>query len=243
MVEEIAQPWYKYPINIPYGNKNYDVQLGGSHDLCVETPLSTPITLLRAGIVTDVSTPSWGHQVCLKLDNPVTGEDGRQVHYMAYIHLGTVAHDVKVGTHLDGGHLIGYSGGANRGSFDTPLGPGFINSEFMSSGPQTGVALMNGPIYGTGAGWDPLDKLLDPTEVVKAGPVLPAPVTEETNETPSMEEAEEQALEKEVNALKATIAEQQTTITTLKAGPEQAHINAVITAIDALKAALEKLVR
>lgn len=238
MVEEATQPWYKYPINIPYGNKEYDVLLGGSHDLCVETPLSTPITALLAGTITDISSPSWGHQVCLRLDH----QWKNQVSYMAYLHLGTVNPALKVGSHVNGGDLLGYSGGANHGSFNTPFGPGLINAEFMSSQPQTGVALMNGPIYGTGAGWDPLNEVLDPTDIVKAGPVLPVD-TEEANETPAQEESEETKLEGQIAQLLAQQKIDQDTITMLKAGPDQAHINAIITAIDVLKAALEKLVR
>lgn len=155
--------WYEYGINVPYGNQNFDVHLGGAHDLDVATPLGTHITALLGGIITDISSPTWGKQICVKLDVPYRPN----VDYMAYLHLGAVNTDLHVGMHIDAGEYLGLSGGA---PYPTTVAgvPLFQNTAFMSSQPQTGVALMRGPIYGQGDGWDPISEDLDPTDIILA---------------------------------------------------------------------------
>lgn len=155
--------WYEYDINVPYGNKNFDVNLGGAHDLDVATPLGTHITTLLPGVITDISSPTWGKQVCLKLDTPYR----QNVEYMAYFHLGALNTDLQVGSHIDAGEYLGLSGGATYPATVEGISL-FQDTPFMSSQPQTGVALMRGPIYGQGDGWDPISEDLDPTEIIMA---------------------------------------------------------------------------
>lgn len=159
--------WFEYPICVPFGNPNYDAGLGGSHDMDVQAPPNTPITALLPGTVVDVSSPSWGMQVGIKLDKPYNG-----IPYMAYLHLAAVKPGL-LGTHVNKGDLIAWSGGCTQaGQYNgtsNPTGRNFLNDPSMSSQPQAGIALMRGPIYGTGAGWStfpPIDHSLDPTQLI-----------------------------------------------------------------------------
>lgn len=144
--------WVTYPVNVPYGNPNYDSGLGGSHDMDLKAPMDTEITFLLPGTITDISAPTWGKQVSMKLDTPWKG-----VSYMAYLHLDAVNPTLKVGAHVIAGEVVGWSGGENSvnqiGGATNPTGQHFIDTAYMSAGPQIGVALMNGPIYGSGMGW------------------------------------------------------------------------------------------
>lgn len=166
--------WYNYDINVPYGDPNFDAGLGGSHDMDVRTPIDTPITALVGGVVSSVSSPTWGKQITVKMDNPVNG-----VPYIAYLHLDAIAPGIGVGTKLQPGTLIGYSGGANSYSqlnsaiaaspYQLPSGlEHFLDTAFMSSQPQTGIALSYGPEYGSGAGWASIQSALDPTPLLNS---------------------------------------------------------------------------
>ena len=152
--------WYDYPTCVPYGDRNYDVQLGGSHDMDVQTPLGTRLTFLLPGTITDVEYPSWGGQVCLKLDTPWNG-----VEYMAYLHIGYIEASLKVGMHVNYGDTLGLSGGGNSPATVDGVSL-FVNPPFMSSQPQTGIALMRGPVYGSGDGWNAISTDLDPGPII-----------------------------------------------------------------------------
>lgn len=161
-------PWFMYPITVPFGNPNYDIALGGSHDLDVGTPPNTPVTALLSGIVSNISAPSWGKQVCLALDLPFNN-----IPYMAYLHLAAVNPLLEVGSHIGVGEVIGWSGGctaaAQYAGTSNLTGANFLNLPSQSSQPQTGIALMWGPEYGLGAGWKtfpPIDMTLDPTTII-----------------------------------------------------------------------------
>ena len=160
--------WYQYPICVPFGNANYDTQLGGSHDLDVQTPLNTPITALLAGNIVDLSSPSWGKMVGIALRKPI-----HDIPYMAYLHLAAINPDLQIGSYVDVGDLIGWSGGATSASqykgTSNPTGQNFVNDLTMSSQPQTGIALMYGPVYGSGTGWEqfpPIDMKIDPSFLI-----------------------------------------------------------------------------
>jgi hypothetical protein len=164
-------PWYMYEIVVPFGNPNFDVGLGGSHDMDIGCPPNYPVTVLPgcSGTISDISAPSWGKQVCLKLDSPING-----VPYMAYLHLAAPDPSLSIGKHLNAGDRIGWTGGGNTAAqylgTSNPTGSNFINSPDMSSRIQQGVALMRGPVYG-GAGWEtfpPVDWALDPTPTIQA---------------------------------------------------------------------------
>jgi len=159
--------WYEYPICVPFGSTNFDTQYYASHDMDVATPPNTPITALVDGVVTDISAPPWGKQVCLQIS-------GFKAPYMAYLHLSAVDPHWQIGYKVAEGDLLGWSGGCNIESqysgTSNPTGQNFLNPPSQSSRPQTGIALMYGPIYGQGAGWaefPPIDGNLNPMPVLQ----------------------------------------------------------------------------
>lgn len=165
----MSLPWYMWDTVVPFGNPNYDAGLGGAHDMDVGAPPNYPVTLLLPGTISDISAPSWGKQLCVKLDSPVNG-----VPYMGYLHLSAIKPGLSVGQHISAGQLIGWVGGGNSDSqylgTTNPTGSNFINSPDMSSRTQVGVALHRGPAYG-GAGWEifpPVDWSLDATPIIEA---------------------------------------------------------------------------
>lgn len=145
-----AKPWYEYPIGLTFGMS--DGSIGFEHGADFEVPLDTPITALLPGTVTDISAPAWGRQITWKLDVPYNG-----VPYMYNIHLDAVNPAIQVGTHLNAGDLIGWSGGANSaaqvGNHSNPTGQHYFDSPTMSSGPHTEVGFSFGPQYGSGTGF------------------------------------------------------------------------------------------
>jgi hypothetical protein len=158
--------WYDYPICVPFGDPNYDSGYGGAHDMDVQTPPNTPITALLPGTVRAVRRPSWGISIGIELDQAHNG-----VPYMGYLHLAAV--NVVEGQHVNAGDLIAWSGGCNTraqyGATTNPKGEYFTNDSSQSSQPQTGIALMYGPVYGEGAGWftiPPVKWELDPTPLI-----------------------------------------------------------------------------
>lgn len=146
--------WWNNPVSVPFGNKNYDVGMGGSHDMDFKVPVDTPITVppRGAGIVSDISSPEWGKQVGIKLDNPIGN-----VPYWGVLHLDATNSQLRVGQHVQPGDLLGWSGGENSLSQVPPGAPvssHFTNPSYQSSQPQVGVALMYGPAYGKGPAWN-----------------------------------------------------------------------------------------
>jgi hypothetical protein len=159
--------WYDYPVCVPFGNPNYDTLYGGSHDMDVRTPPNTMITALVDGTITDISAPTWGKQVCLQIS-------GFRAPYMAYLHLAAVNPALHVGFAVKMGDIIGWSGGCTEESqyagSSNPTGENFLNDPGQSSQPQTGIALMYGPVYGVGAGWKPfppIDGNLNPLPLIQ----------------------------------------------------------------------------
>lgn len=133
----------------------------------VRTPPNTPVTALWPGKVTDISAPLWGKQVCLQIS-------GSPVPYMAYLHLSATHPALTVGSPVVKGELIGWSGGCTSvdqyAGTSNPTGQNFLNGISQSSQPQTGIALMRGPVYGTGPGWTefpPIDASLNPTPLIQ----------------------------------------------------------------------------
>jgi hypothetical protein len=162
----LSMQWYDYPICVPFGDPNYDSGYGGAHDMDVQTPPNTPITALLPGTVRAIRRPSWGISIGIELDQRYNG-----VPYMGYLHLAAV--NVVEGQHVNKGDLIAWSGGCNTraqyGNTTNPKGEYFTNDSSQSSQPQTGIALMYGPVYGEGAGWftiPPVKWELDPTPLI-----------------------------------------------------------------------------
>ena len=159
--------WLSYPIRVPFGDINFDVALGGSHDMDIATPPNTPITNLLPGVISSIAAPTWGVTVGIQLYHPYNG-----IPYFAYLHLAAANPDLSVGSHVAIGDLIGWSGGCNTpeqyAGTSNPTGQNFLNTPDQSSAPQTGLALMRGPEYG-GIGWEnfpPIDWQLDPTSII-----------------------------------------------------------------------------
>lgn len=162
--------WFQYPIGVPFGNPNYDVQFGGSHDMTILAPPNVPVTCLRTGSISSITSPSWGKQVGVQLFRPVNGNP-----YMSYLHLSAVNPALSVGDIVSTGDLIGWVGGANNDAqylgTTNPTGSNFLNDPIMSSQVQVGIALMRGPEYGVGAGWvtfPPIDTTLDPSSLISS---------------------------------------------------------------------------
>lgn len=157
-----------YPIGVPFGNSNYDTSLGGSHDQTYRCPPNTPITSIVNGIITDISAPSWGKQVTVKMDiGPINGHA-----FFAMLHFAAINPVLSIGQELKIDDLVGWSGGCNSpnqySGTSNPTGENFLNSYTMSSMPQIGIALCDGQAYG-GLGWKkfpPIDMSLSPQPVI-----------------------------------------------------------------------------
>lgn len=157
-------------VAVPFGNANYDVGVGGSHNMTFHCTPNTEIRSITDGtVITDISAPTWGKQVTVELLNPVNGH-----HYFGYQHFSAVRPDLHVGYVLHYNEVVGWSGGCtNIGQYDgthNPTGQNFLDSAFMSSQPQIGIALCDGTGYGY-KGWKtfpPIDQSLNPMPVVEA---------------------------------------------------------------------------
>ena len=165
----MSQPWYSYPIVVPFGNPNFDVQLHGAHDLDIGAPPNYPVTALLPGTISSIASPTWGHSLGVKLDSAYNG-----IPYMAYLHLSAIAPGLSIGDRIEHGAIVGWVGGGNSADdyqgTTNPTGKNFLNTTDQSSRIQVGVALMRGPEYGVGAGWTifpPIDFALDPTQIIK----------------------------------------------------------------------------
>lgn len=163
------QPWYTFQIVVPFGDPNYDSQMGGSHDLDVGAPPNYPVTTLLSGTISSITVPPWGKQVGIRLDSAYNS-----IPYLAFLHLSAVNPSLRVGSHVVKGDLIGWVGGASDPSqyagTSNPTGQNFLNDPSQSSRVQVGMALMRGPEYGVGSGWEtfpPIDWSLDPTSIIK----------------------------------------------------------------------------
>lgn len=148
-------PWYTYPRVDAYGTPD---TFGGfpKPDSNVEVPDGYPITALLSGVVTginspDGSVPAWGAAITIKLDQPINS----LATHTAYIHLSSIASGLAVGSRVNAGDVIGYSGGARAaGTQKVPIG----------------FALYAGDIYGYGPQWsqDLGNASLNPTSVLDA---------------------------------------------------------------------------
>lgn len=161
--------WFDAKIGVPFGNPDYDVLLGGSHDMTFVLPPNTEITNICVGTITNISAPSWGKQITLRMDNgPINGHA-----YFAMLHFSAINSALQVGQHIGLDTIVGWSGGCTsqeqyRGT-SNPTGLNFLNSPSMSSQPQIGIALCDGPAYGE-SGWKvfpPIDQTLNPYIVVE----------------------------------------------------------------------------
>lgn len=162
--------WFQYPIGVPFGDPNYDPALGGSHDLTLLAPPNAPVTALKSGFVSSITSPPWGMQVGIQLDTPINGNG-----WMSYLHLSAVNPALHVGNRIFPGSLIGWVGGASTTAqmlgTSNPTGSNFLDDPSQSSQVQIGIALMRGPEYGVGGGWvqfPPIDFTLNPTPLITA---------------------------------------------------------------------------
>lgn len=111
-----AMDWYQYPITQSYGEG--DISIGGEHGTDFGTPLFTPITALLSGTVTAIRTGSFGYgdTITWQLDTPYNGAT-----HAYTIHLSAINPNVSIGTHVNVGDVIGYSGGATPDSYQQNL--------------------------------------------------------------------------------------------------------------------------
>jgi hypothetical protein len=161
--------WFQADIGVPPCDPNYDVGLGGSHDMTFLADANTVVTSVVSGTVSDISAPSWGKQVGILLDHPVG-----DIKWFHYLHLSATNPLLAVGKYVSIGDTIGWVGGghtqADYAGTSNPTGKNFCNSTDMSSQVQVGIALMRGPAYG-GTGWQnfpPIDTSLNPYPLVQS---------------------------------------------------------------------------
>jgi hypothetical protein len=147
-------PWYDYPDLSNYGEvegKSYE------HGTDLETPPDTPMTAILPGTVTDVGYYPWGGQITWKLDNP---SEAHNFGYEYIIHLDAINPAIRVGTHLNQGDFLGFSGGENSGAqlqAGKPLPPGYshhLTSSQYSTGWHEEIGLYGGPQFGYGSAWN-----------------------------------------------------------------------------------------
>lgn len=144
------QAWYQFPIGSKFGQTDSE----GNYwqpDINLEAPGNYPITNLLPMTVTSVRQTSWGQTVVTgRLDSPLNSLATDQF----YEHLSSAS--VSVGQHLSPGDLVGY----NNPQGSVPIGYG----------------LYPGDVYGSGSGWDLLQKdlapggagLLNPTSIIQS---------------------------------------------------------------------------
>ncbi|SRR6266581_517272 len=175
--------WFDYPWGIRFGTG--DVAMGGAHDATIKAPPNHPVTCIQPGTVCDLSSPDWGEQVGLKLDSPYNGHA-----YMVYLHLSAINPALKMGQHVNAGNLIGWVGGANNqaqySGTSNPTGQNKLNTTVMSSMVQVGIAVMDGPEYGSGAGWKtfpPIDWTLNPERIITTARSMSPPAMEVSDAT------------------------------------------------------------
>lgn len=160
--------WFEYPVCVPFGNTNYDVALGGAHDMDFSAPPNSNVINIVSGVVSSITSPMWGIQVGIKMDTPFNGHA-----FCAYLHLSAVKPGLTVGSRVAIGDLVGWVGGGTTEDMyqgtTNPTGKNFLNDSFNSSRIQVGFALMDGVEYG-GIGWKnfpPVDWSLDPTPLIE----------------------------------------------------------------------------
>lgn len=150
----MEKQWYDYDYTLLFGQG--DPAIGGEHGTDFATPIDTPITFLASGTITNISYPIWGIQVTWKLDAPYRGI----VPYAYQIHLDAINPHLCVGSHVNAGDLLGWSGGAisndQIGNATNPTGTHFKNSPEMSEAPHTEFGFCYGPVYGSRDGFLPL---------------------------------------------------------------------------------------
>ena len=155
----MAKQWYEYDYGLLFGQG--DPGIGGEHGTDFNTPLFTPITALLPGTISGIQTNvDYGHTVTWRLDTPYNG-----VPYMYNIHLAALAPGIQIGTHIDAGTVIGYSGGATPESvasdlaqtpYSLPAGlSNFLDSPVESGGAHAEVGFTYNSTYGEGTGFYP----------------------------------------------------------------------------------------
>ena len=149
-----GQPWYDFGVTRSHGGGEMGIDLG--------TPLNTPMTAVFPGTITDISgfspsgsgtsTTGWGGQVTWKLDSP---QPAHGAPYEYVIHLNALNPALKIGTHLNSGDLVGWTGGETPGQTITPAPTGqyTIDSSTYSGGQHTEIGLAYGPQFGVGSGY------------------------------------------------------------------------------------------
>lgn len=129
-------PWWTFPRIDNYGAPD---PFGGfpKPDSNIQLPDGYPVTALLSGTVSGINSPTgavpdWGAVVTIKLDNAINPI----ATHSAYLHLAGVAPGVALGSHINVGDLIGYSGGSlAAGTQKVPLGFALYNGDYYGFGP------------------------------------------------------------------------------------------------------------
>jgi hypothetical protein len=154
----LAKQWYEYDYGLLFGQG--DTGIGGEHGTDFNTPLFTPITALLPGTISGMQNDvDYGLTVTWKLDTPHNG-----VPYMYAIHLAALAPGIQIGTHINVGTVLGYSGGATPESlagdlantpYQLPAGlSNYLDGPQSSGGAHVEVGFTYNSNYGTGPGFN-----------------------------------------------------------------------------------------
>lgn len=128
--------WWFYPFANDYGGKE---PFGNfpKPDLNIQVPDGFPVVAILPGTVSGINSPtggipSYGAVITIRLDTPVNAI----ATHTAYLHLASVASNMRVGVHVEQGDLVGYNGGAlAAGTQKVPLGFALYNGDYYGYGP------------------------------------------------------------------------------------------------------------
>jgi hypothetical protein len=187
----MTQQWYEYGYGLKF--KRGDVGIGGEHGADFDTPLFTPITALLPGFISGIQLGcGFCQAVTWKLKTPHNG-----VHYMYNIHLAAIAPGIQIGTSIDAGTLIGYSGGATDDTVERDLAntpyrlphglSNFLDKRDQSEGAHVEVGFTHFENYGTA-----------PPEVFSTGYLARHP---ELNPVPFLDDIRIHGIQKEKHVL------------------------------------------
>lgn len=146
--------WYTYGRNDNFGSYPDPEGAFPKPDSNIIVPGKTVFTSLFPGTVSGIdSTSSYGQVITIKLDKPLN----TAATHIAYLHLNSVSSNLKVGSHVNAGTIVG-NGGAGQ----------------SMSGAPPGFALTQSDMYGHGSGWADnvkgtwINPLLNPVPVLEA---------------------------------------------------------------------------
>lgn len=139
-VSASGTPWYDFSLYSDYPATSY-------HNTDVGTPIDTPLTAPLAGTVTNDSYQDWGGQLTIRADD--TSVIGGHPYYFL-IHMDAINPALAVGSHVNAGTFLGYSGGQYPGELSQypALPTGYTHHDTLAShstGPHLDIGVTDSP--------------------------------------------------------------------------------------------------